>query len=46
MKKISTSKLAEIVGFKGELIDVVIERVETDSRKIQKGDLFIAIRGE
>ena len=46
MKKISASKLAEILDFKGNLIDADIERVETDSRKIQKGDLFIAIRGE
>ena len=46
MKKTSASKLAEIVGFCGDLVDVEVERVETDSRKIQKGDLFIAIRGE
>lgn len=46
MKNITASKLAEIVGFKGELVNVEINRVETDSRKVQKGDLFIAIKGE
>ena len=46
MNKIRASKLAEIVAFDGELVDVEVKRVETDSRKIQKGDLFIAIRGE
>ena len=46
MKKIRASKLAEILGFGGDLVDVEVQRVETDSRKIQKGDLFIAIRGE
>lgn len=46
MKKISSSELAEIVGFGGKLTDVEISRVETDSRKVQKGDLFIAIKGE
>ena len=46
MKKISSSKLAEIVGFSGDLVDIEITKIETDSRKIQKGDLFIAIKGE
>ena len=46
MKKIRASKLAEILGFGGDLVDVEVQRVETDSRKIQKGDLFIAIKGE
>ena len=46
MKKVKASKLAEIVGFGGDLVDVEVQRVETDSRKVQKGDLFIAIKGE
>ena len=46
MINISASKLAEIVGFKSDVVDVEVRRVETDSRKVQKGDLFIAIKGE
>ena len=46
MKPISSSKLAEIVGFTGDVANVEIKRVETDSRKIKKDDLFIAVKGE
>lgn len=46
MQKINTAKLAEIVGFDGKLADVEIENVTTDSRKVGKGDLFIAVSGE
>ena len=46
MQKISSSKLAEIVGFKDNIIEVDIDNIVTDSRKISKGDLFIAVKGE
>ncbi len=46
MQKISAEKLAEIVGFKGQLAEVEIENITSDSRKVKKGDLFVAIKGE
>ena len=46
MKKISSLKLAEILCFGGNLVDVSVERILSDSRKVQKGDLFVAIKGE
>ena len=46
MQKITAAKLAEIVGFNGRLAEVEIERVVTDSRKVQTGDLFVALKGE
>jgi len=46
MQKISAKKLAEIVGFDGNLVDVEIDNICTDSRKVKFGDLFIALKGE
>ena len=46
MQKIVSSKLSEIVGFCGKVDDVEISRIVTDSRKVEKGDLFLAIKGE
>ena len=46
MQKITSSKLCEIVGFKGQIVATEIERIVTDSRKLEKGDLFLAIKGE
>ena len=46
MLKLSSKKLVEILDIKNKVIDVEIENVVTDSRKIKKGDLFIALRGE
>ncbi len=46
MQKISSAELAQVVGVKQKVIDTEIVRVITDSRSAQKGDLFIAIRGE
>ncbi len=46
MQKISSQKLAEIVGATSRIFQTEIENVVTDSRIVQKGDLFVAIRGE
>lgn len=46
MEKINSRKLCEIVGSVSEVVDVNINNVTSDSRKVRDGDLFIAIRGE
>lgn len=46
MQKISSQKLAEIVGATSRIFQTEIENVVTDSRIAQKGDLFVAIRGK
>ena len=46
MQKITAAKLAEIVGFRGELAEVEISGVATDSRRVRPGDLFVALKGE
>lgn len=46
MQKISSAELARVVGTAQRVIDTEIVRVVTDSRQVQKGDLFVAIRGE
>ena len=46
MEKISSKKLAEILNFKGILVETAVSDVVTDSRIAKKGDLFIAIKGE
>lgn len=46
MIKITTAKLCEIVKSSSKVANVEIEHISTDSRKIQVGDLFIAVKGE
>ena len=46
MEKISSKKLAEILNFKGNIVEADITDVATDSRIAKKGDLFIAVKGE
>lgn len=46
MQKISSKKLVEIVNSSSQVVDVQIENICTDSRSLQKGDLYIAIKGE
>ena len=46
MLKISSATLVEIVGSKSKVIDCEISKVVTDSRQLQPGDLYIAIKGE
>lgn len=46
MEKINSRKLAEIVGSVSKVVDCEIENIVTDSRKVQPGDLFIALKGE
>lgn len=47
MEKISTNKLALILGGQNKkLVDVEIDNVATDSRKVTSSSLFIALKGE
>lgn len=46
MIKITAAKLCEIVKSSSKVANVEIEHISTDSRKIQAGDLFIAVKGE
>ena len=46
MEKISSAKLKEILSCDSEVVDTEIEKVITDSRKIEQGALFVAIVGE
>lgn len=46
MQIITSKKLAEILNFKGSLVDASFSNVATDSRIAHKGDLFIALKGE
>ena len=46
MEKISSKKLAEILGYSNRIVETEILDVVTDSRIAKKGDLFIAIKGE
>ncbi len=45
MQKINSKKIVEIVASTSEPIDVDVENIVTDSRKVKEGDLFIAIKG-
>ncbi|MBQ9271291.1 MAG: UDP-N-acetylmuramoyl-tripeptide--D-alanyl-D-alanine ligase [Alphaproteobacteria bacterium] len=46
MEKISSEKLAEIFGVKNKVVSVEIDKISTDSRKIDSHTLFIALKGE
>ncbi|MDR1026726.1 MAG: UDP-N-acetylmuramoyl-tripeptide--D-alanyl-D-alanine ligase [Lactobacillus sp.] len=46
MMKISSKKIAEIVGSISNVINEDVEKITTDSRTVFKGDLFVAIKGE
>ena len=46
MQKISSLEIAKILNFDSDIVDVKIINIATDSRKIQKDDLFIAVKGE
>ncbi len=46
MQKINSKKLCEIVESASKVIDVEVNNVVSDSRAINEGDLFIAIKGE
>ena len=45
MKPLKIKEIAEAVGFSSEN-EYLIERIETDSRTISEGSLFVALRGE
>ncbi|MBQ7660415.1 MAG: UDP-N-acetylmuramoyl-tripeptide--D-alanyl-D-alanine ligase [Alphaproteobacteria bacterium] len=44
--ELTTKKIASILGGKSCFSDEKIAKISTDSRTIQKGDVFIAIKGE
>lgn len=46
MQKINSKILVEIVKSSSQVFDYDVENIVTDSRKVQTGDLFIAIKGE
>lgn len=46
MQAISSAKLCEVLGCRQTVANAEITNITTDSRKVQKGDLFIAIKGE
>ena len=46
MQKINSQTICEIVASASKVIDTEITDITTDSRKINQGDLFIAIKGE
>lgn len=46
MEKISSEKLAEILGIKHKIAPAEINKISTDSRKVDADTLFIALKGE
>lgn len=46
MIALKAQKIAEILGYEGEVSDVEIREVSTDSRKVDENTLFIALKGE
>ena len=46
MQKISAEKLKEILGLNSKVDDVEVEKISTDSRKVDEKSLFIALKGE
>lgn len=46
MIALDTQKIAEILGFSGEVLKAEIREVSTDSRKVDEHTLFVAIKGE
>ena len=46
MEKISAKKLAEILGCNGNVVVAEIDKISTDSRKVDEHTLFIALKGE
>ena len=47
MEKLSLSEVAQVTGAEKNLdAEIFFEGISTDSRKIQKGELFVALKGE
>lgn len=46
MQKTNSQKLCEVVGSNSNVVPAEIENIVSDSRAVQPGDLFVAIRGE
>ena len=46
MIKLTSAKIAEILGYKGQVIKAEIVEISTDSRTVDDKTLFIALKGE
>lgn len=46
MLRLNAKKIAEIVSSASAVLDVEIDNISTDSRNINRGDLFIALKGD
>lgn len=46
MIKLTSKKIAEILGYTGEVVEAEITEISTDSRKVDDKALFIALKGE
>ncbi|MBR1916153.1 MAG: UDP-N-acetylmuramoyl-tripeptide--D-alanyl-D-alanine ligase [Alphaproteobacteria bacterium] len=44
--KLNTIQIADILGYKERVVEAEVLNVSTDSRNINKGDLFVAVKGE
>ena len=44
--KLNTIQIADILGYKERVVEAEVLNISTDSRNIQKADLFIALKGE
>ena len=46
MIKLTSKKIAEILGYNGEVVEAEITEISTDSRQVDDKTLFIALKGE
>ena len=44
--KLNTIQIADILGYKERVVEAEVLNISTDSRNINKGDLFVAVKGE
>lgn len=46
MRAFGLQELARVVGAEAPTSDVMVQRIVTDTRNLQQGDLFVALRGD
>ncbi|MBR6327253.1 MAG: UDP-N-acetylmuramoyl-tripeptide--D-alanyl-D-alanine ligase, partial [Alphaproteobacteria bacterium] len=44
--ELNTKQIADILGDNGDVISAPVHQSTTDSRQVQNGDVFIAVKGE
>ena len=44
--ELNTKQIADILGHNGDVISAPVHQITTDSRQVQNGDVFIAVKGE